>query len=75
MSRQSNYIDTPGNLSSTHGFVHDRVKLIKEIGRLRVELHHVKFLDNSEKRSDFLRKEISTLKLQLNTLRVHARRN
>lgn len=77
MSRQPNHIDyeTVEKFSKTHEYANDKVRLIKEIGRLRVQLYQVKFLDNSEERSDFLRNEISTLKLQINNLRAHARHN
>lgn len=55
---------------TTTSFNQDRNNLVKEIGRLRLQLHQAKLMDNSQQRAEFLREEISTLKSQINRLGV-----
>ena len=47
----------------------EKTRLVKEIGRLRVQLHQVQFLDKSEQRSEFLRNEIAYLTRRIDDLR------
>lgn len=50
----------------------DKHRLIKEIGRLRLQLHQARFLDKAVERSEFLRGEIDDLSQQLSALRQSA---
>lgn len=46
----------------------DKLRLVKEIGRLRVQLYQAKFEEKSKQRSEFLRNEINSLKFELSLL-------
>lgn len=61
--------DTSGQRLDTSGLVNDKARLVKEIGKLRVQLYSVKFMDKSEQQSEFLRQEIFALKLQISHLK------
>ena len=61
-----------GNWYHTH-FNQGRNHLVKEIGRLRLQLHQALLMDKSQQRAEYLRGEIATLKNQINHLRVQSR--
>jgi chaperonin cofactor prefoldin len=68
----NNLADASGRSFNTPERCTDRAGLIKQIGRLRIQLHELKFLGEPQERSEFLRKEISILKDQIDSLRKGA---
>lgn len=70
----NNVPDASGRLFKTPKHSSDRARLIKQIGRLRIQLHEVKFLGEPQEQSEFLRKEIANLKDQIDSLRKEAGR-
>ena len=75
MNRIDSHIDTrPFNHSqqTKTSVNHTRNHLVKEIGRLRLQLHQVQLMDHSQQRAEYLRREITTIKNQTSTLKLRS---
>ena len=64
-----NVAHSSGPLFTTPETAKDRTSLIKQIGRLRIQLHEMKFLGGPQEQSELLRKQIAILKDQIDALR------
>ena len=63
--------DIPIQLGNTPAKASDqKSRLVREIGRLRIQLHQAQLMDKTQQRSEFLRCEIATLKGQIERLGV-----
>ena len=71
MNSPETYIDPDSTLRifESLSLGNEKIRLVREIGRLNNQLYRCQSLDNQEKRSEFLRREIAILKVQLNYLR------